>query len=254
MSIARFLGKDTGPFVSAHRGYSTKAPENTLPALECAFKAGADIAEIDIRMTVDGNLVLLHDADVDRTTDGHGSLSSMTLAEVKKLDAGTWFDPEFKGTVIPTLDEVLDWSRNRLALLIELKNYPQRDVAFINQLAATILRNDAAHFSIPSSFDHPTLSELHRRFPEWTLAMILPCRLSDPVHAAHAAGATLISMEPEFVVSTDIAPLHDANISVLTTLASPEHGEELFETGLDVFESDDVAFVCETIRRLRSRR
>ena len=142
-------------------------------------------------MTVDGNLVLLHDADVNRTTDGHGSLSSMTLAEVKKLDAGTWFDREFKGTVIPTLDEVLDWSRNRLALLIELKNYPQRDVAFINQLAATILRNDAAHFSIPSSFDHPTLSELHRRFPEWTLAMILPCRLSDPVHAARAAGATL---------------------------------------------------------------
>ena len=172
---------------------------------------------------------------------------------MKKLDAGTWFDREFKGTVIPTLDEVLDWSRNRLALLIELKNYPQRDVAFINQFAATILRNDAAQRAIPSCFDHPTLSELHRRFPEWTLAMILPCRLSDPVHAARAAGATLISMEPEFVVSTDIARLHDANISVLTTLKSPEHGEELFETGVDVFESDDVALVCETIHRLRSR-
>jgi glycerophosphoryl diester phosphodiesterase len=62
LSIARFLGKDTGPFVSAHRGYSTKAPENTLPALEAAFKAGSDIAEIDVRMTVDGNPVLLHDA------------------------------------------------------------------------------------------------------------------------------------------------------------------------------------------------
>jgi len=253
MSIAQFLGKDAGPFSSAHRGYSTNAPENTLPALESAFKAGADIAEIDVRMTVDGSLVLLHDAEVDRTTDGHGSLSSMTLAEVKKLDAGTWFDREFTGTVIPTLDEVLDWSRNRLALLIELKNYPQRDVAFINQFAATILRNNAEHFSIPSSFDHPTLSELHRRFPEWTLAMILPCRLSDPVHAARAAGATLISMEPEFVVSTDVAHLHTANVSVLTTLKSPEHGNELFEMGLDVFESDDVTFVCETIRRLSNR-
>src|SRR3954468_17316604 len=105
-----------GVLVSAHRGFSKKAPENTLPALELAWQAGADFAEIDVRLTSDRKLVLMHDENLDRTTDGTGPIAAITLADIKQLDAGTWFGEDFAGTEVPTLDEVLDWSRDRLSL------------------------------------------------------------------------------------------------------------------------------------------
>src|SRR3954468_7755285 len=119
-----------GPLVSAHRGFSKKAPENTLPALELAWQAGADFAEIDVLLTSDRKLVLMHDTSVDRTTNGTGQIAAMLVSEVKRLDAGGWFGETFSGTSVPTLDEVLDWNRGRLKLLIELKSYPERDPAF----------------------------------------------------------------------------------------------------------------------------
>ena len=120
-----------GPFVSAHRGFSSAAPENTLPALAAALAASADVAEIDIRMTADRVLVVMHDARVDRTTDGTGPVSKITLEDLKRLDAGSWFGPEFAGTTVPTFAEVLEWSRGKLPLIVELKHFPERDPAFL---------------------------------------------------------------------------------------------------------------------------
>src|SRR5262249_5347260 len=90
MAIKPFLDR-RGPLVSAHRGFSAIAPENTMPALHAALDAGAQLAEIDVRMTLDGALVLMHDAVVDRTTNGRGLVSALTLLEVRQLDAGSWF-------------------------------------------------------------------------------------------------------------------------------------------------------------------
>ena len=103
MAIELFAGGDKGPFISAHRGFSAAAPENTLPALEAALAAGAHVAEIDVKLTKDGKLVLMHDFNLDRTTDGKGPVSSLTLAEIKELDAGRWFDGKFARTKVPTL-------------------------------------------------------------------------------------------------------------------------------------------------------
>jgi hypothetical protein len=83
--------------------------------------------------------------------------------------------------------------------------------------------------------------------------MILPCRLADPVHAARAAGASLLSLEPEFIVASDLAVLHAAGLSVLTSVKSLDHGRELLEMGVDVFESDDVDSACQTLRHLGFR-
>jgi glycerophosphoryl diester phosphodiesterase len=250
MPIRFLAGKGARPLVSAHRGFSTKAPENTMPALRAAFDAGADLIEIDVRLTRDGTLVLMHDAGVDRTTDGKGAISQMTVEQVRKLDAGNWFDSKFAGTRVPTLDEVLAWSRGRVGLLIELKNYPERKEVFVDELVTTIIKNDAEDFVVPASFDHPTLTEIHRRQPAWQLEMILPCRLSDPVHAARAAGATLLSLEPEFTVASDLKAIHAAGFSVLTTVKSAEHGRDLLKMGVDVFESADVDLACQTLSQL----
>src|SRR5436309_4637824 len=183
MPIPLFASTTDGPFISAHRGFSAHAPENTLPALAAALDAGAQVAEIDVRLTRDGKLVLMHDGDVDRTTDGSGPVKAMTLGEVKKLDAGRWFDRKYTGIKVPSLDEVLTWSRGRLGLLVDMKNYPERDPLFIDEVIATIQRNHAEDFAIPAGFDHPSLAEIHRRQPDWPLEMIIPCRLVDTVHA-----------------------------------------------------------------------
>ena len=253
MPIPLFASTTDGPFISAHRGFSAHAPENTLPALQAALDAGAQVAEIDVRLTRDGKLVLMHDGDVDRTTDGSGPVKAMTLGEVKKLDAGRWFDRKYTGIKVPTLDEVLAWSRGRLGLLVDMKNYPERDPLFIDEMIATIQRNHAEDFAIPAGFDHPSLAEIHRRQPDWPLEMIIPCRLVDTVHAARAAGSVLVSLEPEHAVKADIEKMHAAGLSVLTTLLSVEHGRELLDIGVDFFESDDLTLVRKTLDYLSRR-
>ncbi|RIK78678.1 MAG: hypothetical protein DCC68_14750 [Planctomycetota bacterium] len=107
--------------IIAHRGESCCAPENTLASIEAAFAAGASHMEVDIRLTSDGVAVLMHDADVARTTDGAGSVSGMTLAQVKQLDAGSWFSPQFAGTTVPTLAEALQAAAGRGRLLLDVK-------------------------------------------------------------------------------------------------------------------------------------
>jgi glycerophosphoryl diester phosphodiesterase len=251
-AVRLFPGR-RGPFVSAHRGFSAVSPENTLPALAAALAAGADIAEIDVRMTADHTLVLMHDADVARTTNGTGPISAMALNDVKTLDAGGWFGAEFAGVAVPTLDEVLEWSRGRLALIVELKNFPERDPAFLQEFVAAIHRHEAAAFVVPACFDHPTLADLHRRQPGWLLQMIVPCRLADPVHAAEAAGAQLVSLEPEFVVAEDVAALGAAGISVLTTVKSREDARMLFDNGVEFLESEDVTMARDAVDSLHRR-
>lgn len=91
----------------AHRGFSGIAPENTLPALQLAIEHGFKFVEYDILPTSDGEFVVIHDDTVDRTTDGTGTVSSMTLAQIKALDAGSWFNQRYAGTRIPTMDEWL---------------------------------------------------------------------------------------------------------------------------------------------------
>ena len=112
MSATELLGDPRTPgdaaFIASHRGGGATAPENTLPAITAALAGGFDYVEVDVALTADRQPVLMHDATVDRTTDGHGRLAALTLAEVRALDAGSWFDPDFAGTQVPTLAEFLD--------------------------------------------------------------------------------------------------------------------------------------------------
>ena len=108
--------------VIAHRGACRQAPENTLPAYEKALELGADGVECDLLVTADGHVVLSHDETIDRCSSGTGRVDEMTLAQLRALDFGGWFSPEFAGTPIPTLDEFLDAVQEADLILIELKN------------------------------------------------------------------------------------------------------------------------------------
>ncbi len=105
-----------------HRGYSAAYPENTLAALNAAFDVSADMVEIDLQKSLDGHVVLMHDDTVNRTTDGTGLVSSLTLAELQALDAGSWFDPIFAGEPVPTLEEALLAGIGRGPLLLDQKS------------------------------------------------------------------------------------------------------------------------------------
>ena len=125
------------PGVIAHRGVSLEAPENTLPAIQKAIDLGCAMAEIDLRYTADGEVVLLHDATVDRTTDGSGRVAEKKLAELKGLDAGARTNPGYRGTRVPTLKEAVELARGRIELYLDLKEPDPRPVVrVIEQLGA----------------------------------------------------------------------------------------------------------------------
>jgi glycerophosphoryl diester phosphodiesterase len=114
LSPAEALIELSRPLVIAHRGYSQFAPENTLPAFQLGLRAGADLVELDYHHTKDGVPIVIHDADLDRTTDATNrwggsklNVTAYTAAELQALDAGTWFSPNFTGTKLPTLAEAV---------------------------------------------------------------------------------------------------------------------------------------------------
>ena len=128
----------------AHRGGEAYAPENTLAAFNRTLQHGIGWAETDLRQCASGEIVLLHDEQVDRTTDGVGSIHDLTLEEVQRLDAGGWFSPEFVGERIPTLEMLLGRFGDRLVYLLEIKDPGRVEEA----LVAAVVRHQLRHRSI----------------------------------------------------------------------------------------------------------
>ena len=173
------------PWVIAHRGASAYAPENTVPAFVLGADQGAAFVEIDVQRTKDGQLVVLHDLTLERTTDAarlfpdrgrpapddekqelHWWLDDFTLAEVQQLDAGAWFDPKFAGTRIPTFDETIRAVKGRTGLFIELKSperYPGIEAQMMAELEAHGLHLPGADAATPiaiQSFTVPSIELL----------------------------------------------------------------------------------------------
>ena len=156
----------------AHRGASGHAPENTLAALKLAIALGADMAEIDVQQTADGQLVLFHDETLERTSTGTGPLADRTLTELRALDAGSWFSHHCAGEKIPTLIEAISAVRGCLSLNIELK---VDDAApdLLDRLITTIADQDFAEHCVVTSFDHALIDELVAREPKFATGYII---------------------------------------------------------------------------------
>lgn len=164
------LNRD-GIGIVAHRGAAAIAPENTLSALRISFQRGIDFVEVDLRLTADGVPVLMHDATLDRTTSGSGKVSDRTLAEIKALDAGSWFDPRFAGERVPTLYEFLDaLVLTNSSALLELKGTwtEEQIAATVGTLRARHLANRVAF----ESFSHGNLKRLARLGPEFARVLL----------------------------------------------------------------------------------
>ena len=131
--------------ISSHRGANHTHPENTLPAFREAIRVGAHQIELDIRLTDHGDLIVIHDATVDRTTDGTGPVREMTLDQIKQLDAGSWMSRKFTGVRVPTLDEALRIMPDNVWLNLDLKD---DDAELGRGVARTVIEHGRAHQSI----------------------------------------------------------------------------------------------------------
>ena len=153
------------PKIYAHRGASSDAPENTMAAFQLALDQGADGIELDVMLSKDHQLMVIHDDKVDRTTDGAGRVGELTLAELKTLDAGD-------GERIPTLDEVLARFGGRFLINIELKNYSSVFDSLPLDVAAIIKDHNVADSILISSFNPINFPRFHKVLPEVPLGML----------------------------------------------------------------------------------
>lgn len=162
------------PVIIAHRGYSSEAPENTLAAFEAALDAGAHVLECDVHLSADGQVIVIHDETVDRTTDGAGAIASLTLAELKRLDAGAKSSRRgqhrFEALRLLTLSELIEFVNGRARLLIELKWSsvclwpPQlvRYAALAGHVHGAVVAANAEAWCVAQSFCSSYLWELHQ--------------------------------------------------------------------------------------------
>jgi glycerophosphoryl diester phosphodiesterase len=163
------------PVVIGHRGFSAFAPENTLPAFHLALEAGVDLVELDYRQSADGQLIAIHDAELDRTTDArlrwggnHIKVEERTAWEIRSLDAGSWFDPKYAGTRIPLLGEALDLIQPRAIALLERKS------GGVESTIRLLESKRLAGRVVVQSFDWAFLHALHERLPDQPLAALGP--------------------------------------------------------------------------------
>ena len=146
--------------IVAHRGASHTAPENTLAAFHLAWKQGADAIEGDFRLTKDGHIVCVHDEDFKRTANLDKRVQTLTLAEVQKLDVGSWKDPKFKGEPVPTLDQVLAIVPSGKRLFLEIKCGPE----IIPALKKSVLKPEQVVFI---SFGKDVITQCRQHFPDF---------------------------------------------------------------------------------------
>ena len=166
--------------IQAHAGASAIAPENTRAAFRTAKEAGADGLETDVRMTKDHHLVIRHDERIDSTSNGHGSISEMTLEELRKYDYGSWFGPEYEGESILTLEECLEEAQKLDfdVLNLEMKPVFENSTEFVRLTADTIRASDFTGHVMVSSFDKGLLKELNEYAPEIPTAVLAIPNLS----------------------------------------------------------------------------
>ena len=178
--------------VWAHRGASGYAPENTLPAFELALEQGADGVEFDVQLSSDGTPVVIHDETLGRTTDGAGRVVDHTLAELQLLDASNGM-PEYAGTGLPTMDEVLDLlAPAELRINVELKNSEEAYPGLEQKVLAAVRERGLAGRVVLSSFSDDSVQRLHEFAPDLELATLYTRPELRPWRTARRLGARAI--------------------------------------------------------------
>jgi glycerophosphoryl diester phosphodiesterase len=158
-----------------HRGAAGYCPENTFASFKKALELGVDYLELDIQMTKDGELVVIHDSTVNRTTNGKGKVKDFTLKEIQNLDAGSWFHSKFAGEKIPSFSEFLDEFAGKIGILLELKK-PSLYPLIVEKTAEELIKRKLTspdHQIIVQSFDRDSLKRFHELLPSIPIGVLV---------------------------------------------------------------------------------
>ncbi len=239
-SIAAAMSLDR-TLVFAHRGASAYAPMNTLPAFELAAAQGADGIELDVHLTRDGRVVVIHDFTVDSTTDGHGRVAEMSLADIKRLDAGAWFGAAFAGVRVPTLDEVFAEVGHRVLINVEIKSEGGASPDLEQAVAAIIERSSMKERIIVSSFNALVLTHFRNAMPDVPIGFLYDTAAKDVLQTLQDTGLTVEALHPHHLRL-------DAGLMVLArtrgwwvntwTVNDPQRAAELRDLGVNVVMTD----------------
>lgn len=229
----------------AHRGASGHAPENTMGAFQKGFEMKADYIEIDVQMTEDGELVVIHDTTVDRTTNGTGYVGDLTLEEIRQLDAGSWFSEAYADEKVPTFEEVLDAFRGKVGILIELKApelYPGVEEKIADALMERNMDQPNNEKIIIQSFNHESMKkskELLPDLPHGVLAGPSWANVTEEQLAQFATYADYFNPNMNIVTDELVSDVHEAGMKIFPyTSRTQEQAFHLFNLNVDGIVTD----------------
>ncbi len=238
--------------IIAHRGSSAYAPENTLAAFQLAAEQEADAIELDVDLTRDGHVIVMHDATIDRTTDGHGRVADLTLDEIRRADAGAWKDAAFTGERVPRLEEVFEAVGQRLLINVEIKDMSLLGTGVEAQVAALIEKYDLLDRVILSSFNPLALRRAKYVNPHLTCGLLYAP--DQPIFLREAWLAPLIpglnARHPHHaqVNKTMVDQFHAQGLVVnVWTVNQAGTVRAMVQAGVDGLIGDDPVLIRETL-------
>lgn len=233
------MGTTGKPIVFAHRGASGEAPENTLAAFKLGLEQGCDGFELDVHLSKDGQLVVIHDATIDRTTDGAGAVNEMTVEEIQTFDAGSWFDTKYAGERIPLLEEVFDLAPPESIINIEVKGSYDRQLE--PALIDLLIRKDRLDTAVVSSFDWKSLRFLKELEPRVKVGLLYNISMDHHEKLPEAAGTEVYSLHPNDtkLEPEEIQRAQSAGLEVYAwTINREERMKRALESGIDGIITD----------------
>jgi glycerophosphoryl diester phosphodiesterase len=222
----------------AHRGASGYAPENTMAGFRRALAQGVNFIETDLQLSRDARFVAIHDDTVDRTTNGQGKVHDLTLAELRKLDAGSWLGSEFAGERIPTLEEIFEFAKkNDVLFYLELK--PGGSWGGEHTLIGALRESGQVARCVVISFDPQILASLRRIEPTLMTGLLFDGQMESPIEKALEIGARQLAVRGDLVTPNLLkeARKHDLQV-VCWTVNHPAHIRSLIAAGVDGIMSD----------------
>ena len=232
--------------ITAHRGSSRTAPENTIPAIEAAVEEMADSVEIDVQMTADGVVVLGHDASLKRVAGVNRSIASMTFEELEKLDVGSWFSSEYAGTRIPSLSEVLELCSQKISLNIEIK-YVGKNSELPEKTAEMVREYGMENQCVITSTNLSYLKRVKEALPEIRTGYIISAAYGN---FYSSEDVDFISIRSGFVTSALMQNAHEQGKAVYAwTVNTKSELERLTLLGVDGIITDRPVLAREIVYR-----
>ena len=229
-------------WVIAHRGASGYAPENTMSAFRRAVEMGAPFIETDLQITRDARVIAMHDFTLDRTTNGKGQVHLSTMEEIRRLDAGAWFDgrgrESFAGEHVPRLEEILDFAEKYDAnFFLEIKSGPAWGAE--HAVVGTLRDRGASARVVILSFDPATLDAVHQLDSTMMTGLLCEHPSNDLVERTVRAGARQLVARGDLITASDVEKAHRAGLQVVAwTINEPEQMRHLIAAGLDGIMTD----------------